>query len=344
LDAYLDRQFSVLYDRPFSVEPAVIAATSTSGASRIVVAEYPTGVFCSGCWTEDRAFSAISRRYPASRVITLGYHGHFPIAILADSMWDRVDAWYPAKYKRVDYRGDTIAVIPMRTTFSPRGDTLTSIWVDGIGLPRHSRPPGASPAENLYRTAARSIDSALEQPPQARIRVRVTPRGGRVAVATTIDSVRGRHAHLALRLVLVQDTVVVRGGTNRRVYFNAVRAAAQAEGLPIGLPMPTMDSPGTVASIAYTFDVAALNRALQEQHDPVAFARSLLGSNMSAEELAENAKDCARLIAPFPDPRDWAIDPARLSVVAFVQDLDTSEVLQAAVVKVPALASVSAGS
>lgn len=315
LDAYLDRQFGVLYDRAFPVTPA------TGRAPRVVVLEYATGVFCGPCWIEDRAFSAVSRRYPADQVIPLAYHMHFPIARIADGLWSRlIGTWYPYPYSFGRTSTAHPSVIPVRTAISPRGDTLDQKWVDGIGLPYRAPTAGQTAPEVLFQSASAAIDSELRRPPAARLRLRVARDGGRVVATTTIDSIPGHRARLAFRAVLVQDTVTLRGGTNRRVYTNVVRAAAYTDSLPLGLPLATTDSATT---IVYAFDVDQLNRDLQTQRDPAA----------SVFTLAK--EDIVAMFAPFPDARDWHVDPDRLFVVVFVQDLDTSEVLQAATMRVP---------
>ena len=53
-------------------------------------------------------------------------------------------------------------------------------------------------------------------------------------------------------------------------------------------------------------------------------------AQIDAEEWAEGHFFWAR----FPDERDWRMNPTRLHVVAYVQDAQTGEILQAATVPV----------
>jgi hypothetical protein len=89
-----------------------------------------------------------------------------------------------------------------------------------------------------------------------------------------------------------------------------------------------MSGPGT---LQYTFDLAAIQRRHATYHTEgfPAVARA------HPSYLADTA-DVAMvkgLLSTFPDAQDWAIDPARVHVIAFVQDAHTAEVLQSVMVR-----------
>jgi hypothetical protein len=117
----------------------------------------------------------------------------------------------------------------------------------------------------------------------------------------------------------------MRSGTESRIYQNVVRAAALNDTLPLGLAVDATRP----ARTTYRFDLAAIEAGIRAAGDPVFWAK-LWGE--SVQETAPIAND---LVAQHPDPRDWRMDRSHLKVVAFVQDLETSDVLQAAVATVP---------
>jgi hypothetical protein len=331
LDRYLDRQFGVVYDRTFPVERATLSSTPAGRAPRIVIAEYLTGVFCGPCWVKDRAFNAVARRYPADRVIPLAYHDYYPVTSTVDKMWTRAHSWYPESNGMPG-----MTVLPARLARTPRGEKLAdNEWVDGIALPRSEPGLKESEARALFRVASTVIDSVLLQPPNASVRLRVTRAGGTITLTAMIDSVRGERHRLAFRAVLVQDTVTLRGGTNRRVYINVVRAVAYSDSLPLGLPLTLTPSSAT---ITHHFDIDAINQRLVHERDPLLSVRAMYGKSVdqiSTIDLARLVKERAADLALFPDDRDWRVEPDRLFVVAFVQDLETGEILQAAMERVP---------
>jgi hypothetical protein len=138
-------------------------------------------------------------------------------------------------------------------------------------------------------------------------------------VHVAVDSLRGPHRTLALRVVLFADTVWKRGGNARRIYTNVVQDAAHNDTLSLGLPLQ-----GSLpTTISHAFDLAAIQAARTAERD---------------DEFVVNATNLASvgMGTTFPDPRDWQLDRSRLHLVAFVQDLDTGEVLNAVRMKVPA--------
>jgi len=327
-DAYLDRQWTALYERGFPV------SRSTAQPKRVVVVEYATGMRCGSCNWLDHAYHPLSRRYAADVVVPLAYHANAIIAPPAEADWDRWFAWYPIYAQnpnfRFNYRGRTTSQIPQRTLVTPAGDTLTNEFVDGHGLPAdprsHDRPIGQS----LYQRAVARIDTELQRAPEARVRMTVAQRGDNIDVVTSVDSVQGTHHQLALRVVLFEDTVWVRQGTTRRLYLNVVRSAAQTDSLALGLPLRIVPNISPTV-VRHSFNVAALHAALLEWRDPEALMERI--PQLTRENAREWANDFQR---QHPDARDFSIDRSRLHVIAFVQDLETGDILQSAVMKVPA--------
>jgi hypothetical protein len=164
---------------------------------------------------------------------------------------------------------------------------------------------------------------------------------GQVHVQVHVDSVTGDHPQTMLRLLLVEDTVTLQHplywyrqraaklGVNerplRREHHMVVRAVAHQSPLAMALPM---SGPGT---LRYTFDVAALQHRHAEYHTEgfPAIARAHPSYLTDTADVAM----IKGILSTFHDAHDWAIDPARLHIVAFVQDAHTGEVLHAAIVR-----------
>jgi hypothetical protein len=132
-----------------------------------------------------------------------------------------------------------------------------------------------------------------------------------------------RFAYSYVRSTTVAQDVVA--DTFAHLYQNVVRAAAQSDALSLGLPIAA-DRPSTTT---YTFDLAALTRGILSMQDPHVMA------TLDGTPIEDAIRECDNWRAQYPNPSDWMVHRARLRVVAFVQDLETSDVLQAAVVQVP---------
>jgi len=325
LETYLDRQWTLLYDRAFPVESVRLASTAPSHG---VVIEYMTGIDCHGCWGEDRVASAIAQRYPAERVIPLAYLYSIPTVNANDNVMDRFDAWYPRSWDT------THTSIARATLLTATGDTVRTLYhINGRGVPKPLAADSMTDSvawrarpvlQTVYQRFTQQIDRELARPPAVRLRVEAAMRADTLVVTTRVDSLQGSRPALALRLVLIQDTVRVRMGTVRRLYFNVVRADAHAAPLSMGVPCP---APGT--PLRYVFDLAAIQAGMLMSRD----ANPIVNTDPRDNEWAIESRD--GYLKRFPDRRDWQLDRAHLAVVAFVQDLTTGEVLQVVRLPVP---------
>jgi len=318
LDAYLDRQWIGLYDRNF---PIVRAKPPTIHPSRLVIVEYTSWPGCSGCWDEDRGLQPLTRRYSADQVLPLSYPWDEPTGCQTDSTVQRFFAWYPSRYpvtSNLGFRGLS-ARIPVRTLVTAQGDTLSgAFFVNGRSVPNDPRSVFPPDGFSKYNRAVAAIDSELTRWPTASMRLQVHTDSDKVTATVHLDSIQKSHRNLAIRIVLFEDTVWIHTGTIRRIYQNVVRGVAQNDTLSLGLPFPH----ALPATISYTFDVGRMEQRLRAALDPMARRRS-----GESEEDAEFASRWYRL--SYSDPRDWTIRRSRLHVVAFVQDVETGEILQA---------------
>ena len=171
-------------------------------------------------------------------------------------------------------------------------------------------------------------------------------KGGRVLTHVHVDSVTGQHPKVYLRLLLVEDSIRLRGdGIDRADTFlprlkhhMVVRAVAHRP--PVFWAL-SLQVPGTVN---YTFDVAALQRRhLRYYKQGVkALAQAYPVSKEPRQKRDMFALDSSMLdewtkqLKRFPDEQDWRMNPTRLHIVAYIQDARTGEILQAAMVPVDA--------
>jgi hypothetical protein len=222
--------------------------------------------------------------------------------------------------------------------------------------------------EHLYAMMKARIDAELRRPPEAFFHVQTEVHGGKIGVRVKVDSITGRHPKLYLRLMLAEDTFTVHppsdqnlssGDYNMHEFHNLVYGSAHTEaatyaghrfehtkilmGLPLQLPLPK-----TGRTLAYTFDVAGIQRRMLgfRRGDTLVLAHGVQWGLNSDFRNSDNGRYnfLAELDGKgwleqkrwndLPDDRDWRLNPQRLHLVAFVQDAQSGEVLQAAIVPV----------
>lgn len=321
-DAYLDRQWAALFDRLPRYHAGLASRDMMARAKRLVVIEYTSSLGCGGCWQEDRELSAIERRYGDAHVLPLSFRapgGDGPITGIGED----TERWYYEWYPRTGVAGsDTLHHgVTMQVYRSPRGDTLMGYRIDGQNRVQ-SKPVGS------YLTRLRqAIDTEFARPSEARIRVEARREGARLHVTSNVDHVPPSR-RVALRLLLVRDTVWLYSGHVRRLMFNTVMAVSHSDTLSMGLRIPPNGG-----AIQYTFDLARLQQGILAQRTTEGWAH-FYGTVYWGTPEWQN--DRARLIESrdgaiyrYPDPRDWRIDWSHVFLVAIVQDLDSGDMLDA---------------
>jgi hypothetical protein len=322
LDAYLDRQWAGLFDRTIPIGH-IVTPPQSGGLSRLTIVEYATGIGCEGCWVEDIGLQSLARRYSSDQVLTLAWHGHAPLATGSDQMewWGRYNDWYPRLYNASGAKSDPgTQRIPVQSLITLTGDTLTGAFarVNGHGLPRQSETVTVYPDVSLHQRVIPVIERERARAPDATLQMTVDTHHDSVTVHVAVDSIRGIHRTLVMRIALFADTIWKRGGNDRRIYTNVVQDAAHDDTLELGLPLG-----GRVpVALTYSFDLAEIQKSRWLERDRGLTTDS---ANLADMEYRMN----------YPDPRDWDIDRTRLHVAAFVQDLDTGDILQAVQAKVP---------
>jgi hypothetical protein len=341
-------------DSAQSVLPPIASAPwdSTGWTGRLVVGEYLTGIYCGFCQPHDAAFNALLERYPRTAFVSLAYHyaPNLPLGDPADSNYARLHRWYgvdrgaPKVFDQMPATGDDdwIDGRSVNSTIDLAG-LLSGIF--GGSSPSTPSTPSTTPATsaslgNPYPKLVRAVDAELRRAPEAFVRMQARMADGQVRVQVHVDSVTGNHPQTLLRLLLVEDTVALQHplywyrqraeklGVNerplRREHHMVVRAVARQ--LPVAMGIP-MSGSGT---LPYTFDLAAIQHRRAAYHTEgfpaVARAHPAYLTDTADVTMIKG------ILSTFPDAQDWTINPARLHVIAFVQDAHTGEVLQAAMV------------
>jgi hypothetical protein len=177
---------------------------------------------------------------------------------------------------------------------------------------------GAAQAEKLFKETVESVvDKRLDVKPGARIKLQASMKGGAVDVAVEVGKTvkTGKpDQKLRLQVALVEELVHYTGENGVRFHPMVVRSLASTEKDKLGFAV----TPGQTSKVTHTFDVAKA----------VADAKA----HLDAMEGGANQR-----FGKFQFiERKNAIDMAHLRVVAFVQDEKTKDILQAAIVDLPA--------
>jgi hypothetical protein len=282
-----------------------------------VVGEYITGVACLACQPHEYAFDSLLHKYPATQFIALAYHQtvNFPIADPFDSLTRRLGKWYGTQ----KWPG-----------FVPRGKYWDN-WIDG-----HATESNGNLFENvnvraaqMVRSMTAAIDTELKKAPEAVLHIDAHGAKGVLMTQVHVDSLAPGHRDVYVRICLVEDTVLLQKApgqkaTPRLNHYMVVRAVSQDSVYPLGLPLPAS------RTVSYTFPLMQKQQRLLHYWElgntPV--------SKTASEEKLSQMRDIQILYALFPDKKNWLMNPARLHVVAFVQDAHTGDVLQAAMIPV----------
>lgn len=161
-----------------------------------------------------------------------------------------------------------------------------------------------------YREFTAQIDRALTAPAGAELKLSATPEGSMVKVKVLVDKVQTASEDLRLHVVLAEDLLRYTGENGIRFHPMVVRSMSAPHGTPVAANRPT--------TLEHAFDVAKIAADLKSYLDE-------FEKNPPGEYKGEEVK--------FRRKMD-AIDPKNLSVVAFVQDHKTKQVLQTAYIKV----------
>ncbi len=163
-------------------------------------------------------------------------------------------------------------------------------------------------AKERFDEIDKLVDKAFRSPPEARITLTAHRDGGLIKVSASASTGRTATSDLTLQIALVENRLRYSGENGIRFHPMVVRSLAGGDReFPI--------QPGKPCDVQYTFDIPKISAGLKTYLDGYEKANDRFGPITFIREMD-------------------SIDPADLSVVAFVQDTKTKHVLQAAYAKV----------
>ena len=323
LDEWLDARYEK--DRPKAPEVKAYERTADR-TDRLVLAEVFTGSGCPPCVAADLAFESAMQRYGTKDLAVLMYHLHVP---RPDPMTN------PFTQTRAKF-------------YSVRG--VPTFAIDGKVK---SGGGGAEAAPRIYRNDVESvIEKRLATAPDLGVTLSATQAGQTIRAKVDVAPGASTATHLRLHLALVEDLVRYSGENGIRFHPMVVRSMAvgpAAAGAPAAATPP---APAQRAEAVAAVSAAAVEGQAEVVPDTTGDAGPILGfviepgkatsveytfdlAKVAADGLA-NLEDLEQHSTRFPNYRfvekKHVPDPTRLALVAFVQDEDSKQVQQAAVV------------
>jgi len=271
---------------------------NVSGERRVSVVQLDSWVGCPPCAAHTLAANGLKRRFGES-VITLTYNYLQPL-IPPNYAVGKSTALSDALWKRAHPTESRVHndSVPQRFGLMTDGSI-------GMGVP----VGGPLGAPLVYDATRRHLEERLLVPPSVRIRIHPTVRHD--VVTATVDVTRlvadpATHP-LKVHVLLVEDPIWI-AGVNKAKEDGVVRAIAGDSATAFGLPVTFAGNVGTHTNVTQTFDLPQLEQATRRNNP------------LSADD------------ADRTDFKAYAFhfDRRHLSVVAFVQDQITGEILQGA--------------
>ena len=273
LEAMLDKEYAERYPNPVKVAPY---KAGEKRSDRMVLAEVFTGSGCPPCAAADVAFDAAMERYSRKDLAVVMYHVHVP----------RPDPMTTLETSARS-KGYGVAGVP---TFAIDGKKT-------IGGGSRDMAPG------IFERFQKDLETDLEAPAEAHIKVGAGIGTGLVRVMAAVDGVKSESKALKVQILLVEKEIRHLGENGIRFHPMVVRAFSgeKGEGYAVAADGGNFEA---------TFDVAAISKEIHKQLDEYE------AKGHRGEKFTFSAKK-------------YEIDPGNLAVVVFVQDDKTKHVLQA---------------
>jgi len=275
---------------------------ATTGEPRVSVLQLDSWVGCPPCAMHTLAAHAVKRRFgDAVIVLTYNYLGPLvpPNYSVGKSTALPEELWRRAHPKEVD--NDTV---PARIGIMTDGDV-------GLGM-GFGGPLGAPFA---YEATSTHLEERLLVPPQVRVQIQPNTQGNHVTafVQVTRLTTDSTGHPLTVHVLLVEDPVWI-VGVQKPSEDGVVRAVAGDSATGFGLPLSIDRVKGAAATVIQPFDIAQLEQATQ--HNP---PNRLNANDVARSDFVAHA---------------FHFDRKHLSIVAYVQDQATGEILQGAQVPI----------
>jgi len=312
LEAALDARYEKEGPKAPEVKAYERAADRTD---RVVLAEIFTGAGCPPCVAADLAFESAMHRYGPTELAVLMYHLHVP---------------------RPDPMSNPYSLA--RSKFYAVSGVPTYV-IDGESKSGGGAADNALPFFN--RSVQPVVDKRLSAKAGASLKLSGKSTDKAVRATVSVAPVEATAAHLRLHLVLVEEEIHYSGENGIRFHPMVVRSMAgdpkepAKPAAPVAKPAAAADAAsGTTAKEAPkdTVPVPAMGFALEPGK-----ARTINYTFDLAKVVADglaNLDDLEKNSTRYPNhkfaQKKHQVDPKRLRLVAFVQDEDSKQVLQAA--------------
>jgi hypothetical protein len=232
-----------------------------------------------------------------------------PPCVAADLAFDGVEKTYkPSEVVLLEYHEHIPGPDPLTNSDTEArldyyGDEIggtPAIFFDG--RPKAGGGGDVAVAKNLYGDYRTAIEAQLEKPPKAKLKAIASRKGDKIDIQAEVSDLEKPGDKVRLRLALVEEQVRYLGGNNVRLHHRVVRALpGGAKGLAL------KDKTGKQTA---SIDLGDLRTKLNKYLDD--FGKK----------------------QPFPDSKR-PMNFKKLNIVAFVQDDDSKEILQATQIEVP---------
>jgi len=163
-------------------------------------------------------------------------------------------------------------------------------------------------AKGFFDRMNPKIESELESPAQAQLKLTATREGDLIKANVTVDPIKGASPDLKVQLALTEDELRYTGENGVRFHPMVVRSLGGKDASGFGL------TTGGPTNIEWTFDLKTMSDELKKYLD----AYEHEGHRGEAFTFSE---------------KKFQIDSNNLSLVAFVQDMKTKNVLQTVYMK-----------
>jgi len=294
LEEMLDQRYKKDGPNPVKATPYVAGKTRTD---RVVLGEIFTGAGCPPCVGPDLAYEGALKRYKPQELAVLMYHLHIP---RPDPMTNP-STQARAKFYKVN-AVPTSALNGVPTVGGGNAESAPKFYADKI-----------EPV----------VDKALTTKADIRLKLQATMAGQVISVKADVGKPTVAAKNLTLQIALVEEQVRYSGENGVRFHPMVVRSLGGKDAL--GFPI----APGKALQVTESFDIVKV------AVDAFAHLDKFEADNVAKPDAPAAAPGQGRR---FPDykfvTRRHQVDPAKLAVVAFVQDGESKKVLQVAYVKV----------
>ena len=284
-------QFPVAIPRWQPADPA-----TGTGTRRVALLQYYTWVHCGNCAPHTTAANLLEKRF-GDQIIVLSYHYEPPLV---------VPGWV-GQGEDLNKSLRALLHIGAENRSAPDTSTFCDWWLGGACMVRNVFAGfGPYGGLSLYDQAEPLVERQLTTPTSVSLALQTRMTGNRVAAtisAAGLESGPASHP-LKVHVVLVEDSLMIPGG-NSPVQNRLVRAIAGDSTKGFGTLVPRGKPKVTVQQ---SFDVAAL--------DAIYHKKAIKNGVLEGD-----ASTWSSLV--------YHIDRRQLSVVAYVQDQATGEILQA---------------